>query len=217
MSAADELLADVHALRRRARADRHAYWFPLLFFGLAIAAAAPLYVESLPPAGTGNDLYLLYPDGRIGPYWTVVLLGGALLTAWWYRRQGRRIGIEGRVGPALVTATLAVIGWLLIRFLPVDLSFLGQLTSRNYTALLVIAAGLLALGWEERSLGLAVIAGLFTAAVVLANTYDPVNLTYRLHWHLFDHRLDQLPALLLPAVVLLAGAAAAALRSSRSR
>jgi hypothetical protein len=58
---------------------------------------------------------------------------------------------------------------------------------------------------------------LFTAAVVLAQLYDLVNLTYRLHWHVFDHRLSTLPSLLLPAAVLLVGAAAARLRSGRSR
>ncbi|WP_244166840.1 hypothetical protein [Micromonospora marina] len=37
-------------LRRRARAARQAYWHPLLLFGVLIAAAAPLYVESAEPA-----------------------------------------------------------------------------------------------------------------------------------------------------------------------
>ena len=42
---AEEPLADTLRLRRRARSDRHAYRFPLLFFGLAIVGSAPLYVE----------------------------------------------------------------------------------------------------------------------------------------------------------------------------
>ena len=216
----EELLADTLTLRRRARADRHAYWLPALFFGLAIAGSAPFYVEPAPDVA-GGQLYGLGPDPRLGQYWTVVLLGGALLTAWWYRRQGRRIGIEGRVGPALVAATLVTIVFLVLTALPVGF-FLWPLLVRDFTPLLVIAVGLLVLAWQERSRGLEIIASLFTVAAVLANTYNVENLAFRLGWDPFvahpdQARFTQLPALVAPAVVLLVGGAVAGLRSRRPR
>lgn len=219
----EELLADTLTLRRRARADRHAYWFPLLFFGLAIVGAAPLYVEHLQmqDGDTATALYSTPTDPRLGSYWTVVLLGGALLTVWWYRRRGRRIGIEGRVGPAVVAATLVTIAFLVVSVLPIGF-YLWPLLVRDYTALLVIAVGLLALGREEHSRGLWVTAGLFTAAAVVANTYNVENLAFRLGWDPFlahpeQVRFVQLPALVAPAAVLLVGGAVAGLRSRRGR
>ena len=216
---AEELLAGTSTLRRRARADRHAYWLPLLFFGLAIAGSAPLYVEHVEVQQ--GDLYSTPTDPRLGSYWTVTLLGGALLTVWWYRRQGRRIGIEGRVGPALVAPTLATIVFLVVSVLPIGF-YLWPLLVRDYTTLLVIAVGLLALGREERSRGLWVTAGLFTAAAVLANTYNVENLAFRLGWDPFvahpdQLRFEQLPALAVPAAVLVVGGAVAGLRAWRVR
>src|ERR1700735_4692245 len=38
------LLGEMAALRRRARAARHAYWFPLVLFGLLTCASAPFYI-----------------------------------------------------------------------------------------------------------------------------------------------------------------------------
>lgn len=218
----EKLLADTATLRRRARADRHAYWFPLLFFGLAIVGSAPLYVDQLQTqdADAATALHST-TDPRLGSYWTVVLLGGALLTVWWYRRRGHRIGIEGRVGPAVVAATLVTIAFLVAGALPIGFS-LWPLLERDYTALLVIAVGLLALGREERSRGLWATAGLFATAAVLANTYDVQNLAFRLGWdpylaHPDQVRFVQLPALVLPATVLLVGAAVAGLHAWRGR
>jgi hypothetical protein len=219
--APEELLADTLTLRRRARGDRHAYWFPLLFFGLAIVGSAPLYVERIQvPGGDPSTLYPL-TDPRLGSYWTVVLLGGALLTVWWYRRRGRRLGIEGRVGPAVVAATLVTIAFLAVSALPIGF-YLWPLTVRDYTALLVIAVGLLALGWQERSRGLWITAGVFAAVAVLANTYNVENLAFRLGWDPFlahpdQARFEQLPALVAPAAVLLTGGTIAWLRGRRVR
>lgn len=216
----EELLADTLTLRRRARADRHAYWLPSLFFGLAIVGSAPLYVQPVPDVSAGQ-LYEYGPDPRLGPYWTVVLLGGALLTVWWYRRHGRRIGVEGRVGPALVASTVVTMVFLVLTALPIGF-FLWPLVVRDYAALLVIAVGLLVLAWQERSRGLGIIATLFTAAAVLANTYDVENLVFRLGWDPFltypdQARFTQLPALVAPALVLLVGGAVAGLRARRPR
>ena len=220
---AEELLADTLRLRRRARSDRHAYLFPLLFFGLAIVGSAPLYVEhvDLQYGEDPNSLYSIGPDPRLPTYWTVVLLGGALVTAWWYRRRGRRIGIEGRIGAALAAAALVIIVYLVLRVLPIGF-FLWPVWIRNYSPLLVIAVGLLALARQERSRGLGITATMFTVTAVLANTYDVENLAFRLGWDPFvahpdQNRFQELPALVAPAAVLLVGGALAALRARRVR
>ena len=220
---AEELLAQTLTLRRRVRSDRHAYWFPLLFFGLAITGSAPLYVEhpQAQDGATATGLYSMLTDPRLGSYWTITLLGGALLTLWWYRRRGRKAGIEARVAPAVVAPTVVTVVFLVVAVLPISF-FLWPLLIRDYTAMLVIAVGLLALAWQERSLGLWITAGLVTAAAVLANTYNVENLVFRLGWDPFvahpdQLRFEQLPALVAPAIVLLVGAAVAGLRPWRVR
>src|SRR6266446_4047723 len=40
-----DVLTEMKALRRQARARRHAYWFPLVLFGLLTCASVPLYVQ----------------------------------------------------------------------------------------------------------------------------------------------------------------------------
>ncbi len=97
MTEAGELLAGVHALRRRARADRHAYWFPLLFFGLATAASAPLYVQHVVVLSTDADRTNALYGGPADAYRfeqlpalvlpALVLLIGGLLAAPWSRRD----------------------------------------------------------------------------------------------------------------------------------
>src|ERR1017187_6791717 len=44
-----ELLGELAVVRRRTRSARHAYWFPLVLFGLLTCAAAPLYVSAAEP------------------------------------------------------------------------------------------------------------------------------------------------------------------------
>jgi hypothetical protein len=51
---AGPLLTDLARLRRQARTARHAYWFPLVLFGLLTCGAAPLYVvAATPPPASG--------------------------------------------------------------------------------------------------------------------------------------------------------------------
>ena len=98
------LLADLTRLRRQTRAARHAYWFPLVLFGLLTCGAAPLYVVAAAPPASGARAFdsgpLLLggtPFGAgtfyIGWYWAVALVGGYLLTLLWYRGTpaGRRV------------------------------------------------------------------------------------------------------------------------------
>ncbi|WP_156077130.1 hypothetical protein [Saccharothrix sp. NRRL B-16314] len=115
-----DLLGDLDELRRRARKDRHAYPFPVLYFGVASFLAIPLYQpwgpEALrrvsaptwnPLTSLGTNDALRYPLA-LGLYWLTVLVVGALATAWWYRRRGRRVGIETSTGGYLAAVGIGV-------------------------------------------------------------------------------------------------------------
>jgi hypothetical protein len=221
------VLAEVDALRRRTRADRHAYWLPVLYLGLAHLVAIPLYfwveADGPVPDGLGGTVpppVFFPPDGdRIGSYWLAALLIGGLLSVWWYRRRGRRVGVEGRVWGAVLAAVAAVIGYVALRFTPFGFYYAWPVSTREYEALLVVAVGLLALARLERSRGLLAVAVLYSVAAVLANTYNVENIVFRLGWDPFQtdrfaQRYLALPALLLPAAILLAGGLAAGARAA---
>ena len=101
------LLSDLARLRRRTRAARHAYWFPLLLFGLLTCAAAPLYVAAQAMPGRSGSFTVSNtgpvilggmasgPNGfYLGWYWAVALTCGYLLTVLWYRRHARQAGVR---------------------------------------------------------------------------------------------------------------------------
>jgi hypothetical protein len=221
--APETVLAEVGALRRRTRAARHAYWLPLLVLALAHLAAVPFYLWTRvddPPAdplgqvASGPVYYGPEPD-RIGSYWLGALLLVGLVTVGWYRRRGRQVGVEGRVTGAVVAAVVAVIAYAVLRLLPLS-AYPFPVYLPEFGALLVVAVGLLALAWLERSRGLLAVATLYSAAAVLANTYTVSNVGGGF-WGAGDSRYMFLPALLLPAVILLAGGLAAGTRSGLAR
>ncbi|MEU7652596.1 hypothetical protein AB0C41_11325 [Micromonospora taraxaci] len=226
-NAPGEILASVAALRRRTRVARHAYWLPLLLFGLLTAMAAPLYVESTePPAlratqdnppltGLGGDF--LERSTTLGWYWLAALIGGYLLSLWWYRWHGARVGVET---PTRAYVVAGLVGTLVGLVLPIVLRYLllnSDTVLRNGTSWLtvpllgianrgmvphlIIAVGLLVLARLERSRGLTVVAAGYAAAVVLVNAYfqtanfQPGDL----------NRHSFLLAALLPAPILVIG------------
>jgi hypothetical protein len=235
-----ELLGEMRALRRQARAVRHGYWFPLVLFGLLTCVSVPFYRQPAPPMRTGE--YAIREAGPVLPflggypgftgsdylayYWMAALLGGLLLTQLWYWWHARRVGLATRARAYLITMaalTVAAIvitplselrspGWLhaLSALQP------GDLVLRGTFPFVIIAASLLALAWAERSLALTITAVIYAGAALLASLYDIVNIVSRLGWNLPP--TDQsLPNVLLPALVLIAGAAAAfAVRRHRS-
>jgi len=228
-----EVLRELAAVRRRARSARHAYWFPLVLFGLLTCAAAPLYVSAAtPPAGAsatitgtavlGGTPTVLggMPTGGsgfyLGWYWLVALVGGYLLTLFWYRRHARRIGVQtparGYIATGVVLTALALLLPLLSQLVPF-LRWLwpGDLWIRGTFAFLIIAAGLWILARAERSVALAITAAVYTGAAVLVSLYNVENLLFRLGWNPGngDSPLTVLPGVLLPAVVLLIAGLAA--------
>jgi hypothetical protein len=229
------LLSDMQALRRRARAARHAYWFPLALFGVLTCASVPFYIQQGTPAAGGVTagvsgppaLPLLggYPgfltQPGLGYYWLAALLAGLLATLLWYRWNARRVGVatpaRGYIITVAVLTALAVIVPLLSRASGPDWLRLpsvllpGDLTVRGTFPFVIIAAGLWVLARAERSRGLAVIAAVYTCTALLATLYDVENVLFRLGWNPSpgEWRFTSLPNVLLPALVLLAAGAGA--------
>lgn len=132
---ANELLGDLDALRRRTRADRRGYAFPLFLFGALILLAPLTYVtEPWPPSDETFQLLpvdegpfpqfippffherLVHPD-LIGWYWLLTVIGGLAATRWWYRRRAEQRGVEGDTRPLFLVAGTALFGFLFISIL----------------------------------------------------------------------------------------------------
>lgn len=218
------LVNELRRLRRNARSARHAYWFPLVLFGLLTVAAIPFYAAPGPSVGiTVRPLPLLPVLGGLpattiqdylGYYWLVALLGGLALTLGWYRRHARRIGLKTPARAYLITVTaltgLALILPLLARLGPfrfLDLAMPADLIVRGTFPFLIIAIGLCVLAWAERSWALGVIAVVYTGTALLASLYNVENIVSGLY----------LPNLTLPAVVLLAAGVGAFVVQRRQR
>ncbi|MBE1488468.1 hypothetical protein [Plantactinospora soyae] len=215
------------ALRRRTRAARHAYWFPLLLFGLLIAIAAPLYLESVEPAGMrgvkaipalaglGGDF--LEHSAALGWYWLAALIGGYILSLGWYRWRGARVGLQT---PTRAYLTAGIVGTLVGLVLPIVLPFmlfntwspvttatswattpLLGISNRGMLPHLVIAVGLAVLARLERSRGLLTVVLGYTAAVLLVSTYFQTTEFQPGDLNRFSFML----AALLPAPILLVG------------
>lgn len=225
------LLTDLARLRRQARVARHAYWFPLVLFGLLTCGAAPLYVVAAAPPATsgaytvdsGPILLSGTPFGTstfyIGWYWAVALVGGYLLTLLWYRRHAGRAGVwtpaRGYLITGVVLTVLALAIPPLTRWLP-GLSLvwlpLWDVWIRGTLAFLIIAIGLWVLARAERSRVLAIIALVYSGAALLSSLYNVENIVFRLGWNprgTFAWQLTALPNVLLPAAILLVPGCAA--------
>ena len=233
-----DLLAEMKALRRRARTVRHAYWFPLVLFGLLTCAATPFYIPPAHQAGAVSQSLSLpilggFPGLTVGYYWLAALLGGLLLTLLWYRWNARRVGLATPARGYIVTTVVLTILALVIPLLSqvrsprwlswlqhLDVLWPGDLVVRGTFPFVIIAAGLWVLAWAERSRALAVIAAVYTATALLSSLYNTENVLFRLGWDLpgSDWSPTSLPNLLLPAFVLLAaGAGAFAVQRRRTR
>ena len=234
-----QLLADLNRMRRQARTARHAYWFPLLLFGLLTCGAAPLYVAAAarPPAsavltsGPGPILLGGMPirglSFYIGWYWAVALVGGYLLTLLWYRRHARRAGVWTPARSYLITGVVLTVLALAVPPLtmwlhPLGLLWLplGDVWIRGTLAFLIIAIGLWVLTRAERSRALAAIALVYTGAALLSSLYNVENIVFRLGWNprgSFAWQLTALPNVLLPAAILLAAGCGAFLAQRTRR
>lgn len=229
-----EVLSEVRRLRRQARSVRHAYWFPLVLFGVLTCAAVPFYLQPSMPAcrnpngcvveGTSPGPYLpVLGGGDQAYYWIVAILAGTTLTALWYRRHARQVGLVTPAKGYLITGVVLTLLALLLPPLSglrplrwLGLLWPGDLVIRGTFPLVIVAAGLWVLARAERSSALAVIALVFSGTALLASLYDISNVIYRLGWNL-DYRVEALPNVLLPAAVLLVAGTGAFLAQRHSR
>jgi hypothetical protein len=218
-------LSEVTRLRDGARSARHAYWLPLVLFGLVIGASAPFYLGPTPSRrGTVAFSGAILPwfGGQIGGqsvvliYWLLAIGAGLYVTTLWYRRHGRRVGL---MTPARGFVIAGVIVGVLVLVLPAAQALPGDLVVRGTLPFLIIAAALWVLSRAERSPALAVVAAIFTASALLASLYNIENLLFRLGWSPTGAQwsLTTLPNILLPALVLLVSGAGAYLVQRRHR
>lgn len=189
-----DILADLDALRRRTRDDRHAYTFPLFLFGALILLSPVLYATTLPqddfelvPVGSGvfpqfTAIGLKYPD-LVGWYWIITIIGGLWATSWWYRRRARRHGVETDVRVPTAAAVAALAGFLVWE--PLFGTLLRDVFDYNYgfysmpavnlpilfgSAAAAAAAGL----WSTRRTGWSRTAGVAVAAFLTSVFFGAV-------------------------------------------
>jgi len=236
-----DLLSSLNRLRDAARSARHAYAFPLVLFGLLTLAATPFYLQPAVPSTRIWVIQLGGPQPRLpllggssgplghdylGYYWLVALVGGLLLTMYWYRYHARKVGLSTQARGYLITlgvlTGLAVVLPVLARFPGfgwLAVLWPGDLTVRGTFPFLIIAAALCVLAWAERSIALGVIAVIYAGTALLASLYDIENLLFRLGWNPSGSQwqLTSLPNVLLPALVLLAAGIGVIVAQRRQR
>jgi hypothetical protein len=223
-----ELLGEMRALRRRARLARHAYWFPLVLFGLLTLASVPFYIRRRPVGRGvfvfGHGLSVLQSGYLGGPgllevaegtayYWLAAMLLGVGATVLWYRWRGNRIGLRTPARAYLITGLVLLALALLIpvvsgRSVRLPPLWPGGYVISDLFPLVLIGLGLFVLAWSERSTGLAAIAAGYFAISLVANLYILNNVLSRLHWNL-SPAAAALPNVVLPALVLLVTGAGA--------
>ena len=225
-----ELLGKVRTVRRQARRARHAYWFPLVLFGLLTLASVPFYIQHVPtPPGVHSGYYLgqsfwrstylggfgAWTSGHAAYYWLAAILAGLAATAAWYRLRGNRVGLRtpsrGFVGTGFALVVLALVIPVLAQLRGLSqLAILmpGDLLIRGTFPLVLIGAGLWVLAWAERSVALTVIAVGYLAFSLVASLYDIENVFYDLGWNISPD-YSGLPNVVLPALVLLLAGAGA--------
>jgi hypothetical protein len=133
-----EILAQVNRLRAQTSSFLRSFWFPLVLFGTLSIVSAPIP--------------LLWGGPALGVFWAIAGPMGALVVGRYFRNRELATGLEGRQAPYIATVAFIVIGSLLAGAIP------GALGAERIAAVgpnLVVAAGLLAFAWLDRSRALA--------------------------------------------------------------
>jgi hypothetical protein len=221
-----ELLAAVRDLTRKVRVAQRGTWFPLLVFATITLVAIPVYryapyldLFDTCRSRPGHTVCMEPNPTQLG-YWTVALMLAYAVIAGFYVRQSRRRGVGTPIRPYVVVGiALAVlmaavsIGLTLHPLLPIPADPFSTdpveievrpavwLTNALASPMVVIGLALLVLAWVERHWALLAYSLGYLAIVVITGSQ-------------FIHSTSQwwfLPHLLVPAAVLLLGAAAFAL------
>ncbi|MEV0461268.1 hypothetical protein [Catellatospora methionotrophica] len=220
-----DLLATVRELTHQVRVAQRGSWFPLLVFAAITLVAIPVYryAPFVDLFGTcrsqpGQTVCMTPNPVELG-YWTLALVLAYGVIAGFYVRQSRRRGIGTPIRPyvitgvALAVAMAAVSVWQVYQpLLPVpadpfadaadiEVSPVAWLVNGFASPIAVIGLALLVLAWVERNGALAAYSVGYLVIVVAESSR-------------FIHSSSPwffLPHLLVPAAVLLLGAAAFAL------
>jgi hypothetical protein len=220
-----ELLATVRDLTRQVRAAQRGTWFPLLVFATITLLAIPVYrfVPFVDLFDTclsrpGHTVCMTPNPAELG-YWTIALVLAYVVIAGFYIRRSRRRGVGTPIRPyvvvgiALAVLMAAVSIWLTFHPLipvPADPFSTDQvievgpavwLVNGLASPVAVIALALLVLAWVERNWALLAYSLGFLAIVMIMGG-QVVHSASR--WFFLPH-------LLVPAALLLLGAAAFAL------
>lgn len=201
------------------------YWLVVLVIGFG--ATAWWYRRRAARVGVETDTRGLIIAG-------VAAFAGFFLSTFVFWRYALSLYGAWQVNLSLMFGSLvlaALVAWrlrgtlrvfLASLFGTVTFSSIAVYTNKGFSALLVIAGGLLALAWLERSVLLGVVSVLFTLVAVPSTAMiinptvvlDPANLFWQLGWHSEweDIRVYAFQQLIVPAAVLLVGGTIAAVR-----
>lgn len=147
-------------VRRSARTDLQAFWFPLVVFGSLTILSAGVVVAAGVEA--------------LSAYWPLAGVAGGALTSWHYHRREQRLGLQGPAAPYIATAGAILVGAMLAGALG---SRVGPGLAGAVGPALVVAAGLaavlLALGvavalWGPDVEAATVVLAVSSGAVLLA-------------------------------------------------
>lgn len=216
-----ELLAAVRDLTRQVRVAQRGTWFPLLVFATITLVAIPVYryapyVDLFGACRSGPQYMICTaPNPTVLGYWTVALALAYAAIAGFYVRQSRRRGVGTPIRPyvvvgiALTVLMAAVSVWLTFHpLIPLptdpfstDVAEVGptvRLIHGLVSPITVIGLALLVLAWVERHWALLAYSLVFLVIVVIMSSQF-IHSTSR--WFFLPH-------LLIPAALLLLGAAA---------
>nr|BFE64967.1 hypothetical protein GCM10020063_094930 [Dactylosporangium thailandense] len=218
-----ELLAAMRALTRRVRVAQRGTWFPLLVFAMVTLVAIPVYryvpyVDVFGTCRSGpQDKVCMAPNPVELGYWVVALLLAYAAIAAFYVRKSRQRGVGTPIRPyvvagvALAIAMTAVSIWLTFHPIlppPADPSSTEPvrieagpavwLVNGLASPLAAIGLALLVLAWVER----------YWALLAYTVAYLAIGMVQGNQAIRSSSPWFFLPYLLVPAVVLLLGAAA---------
>ncbi len=146
---AAETLERVEDVRRRARSDLRAFWFPLVVFGSITLVSAPVVADA------GGD--------ALGLYWPVTGSAGGVLTGCYYGRREHQLGLMATPTAYIATAVAILVGATLAGVLG---SRWGAGLAGAVVPSMVVAAGYLVFARLERSTTLAGLSAVMLALAV---------------------------------------------------
>ncbi|KAA9154585.1 hypothetical protein FPZ12_031670 [Amycolatopsis acidicola] len=193
-----------------------AYWVALVTVGAAASLAWYRWRASRVGVQARTGIYVAWLLGALALFVVLVPVVGYLVLGLFDGFSPQGVWVSGAVCVAggLVAGVSAwrswrpgmVVGLVAVVLAADQLAILA--TTHGFGALLVIAVGVCALAWVERSVLCGVIAAVFSAAAVLANLYDMQNVLGGSAL-VFDN-------LIVPAAVLLLGGLAGGWRAAVS-